>query len=84
MSLWFRFSRGGVGNAVPDRVNFFRAQMLRSVGGNAWRCVLSASLSLSLSLLHTAQHSTQHTAMERVISLAAQHGAQPADLDSFP
>jgi hypothetical protein len=28
---------GGVGNAVPDRVNFFRAQMLRSVGGNAWR-----------------------------------------------
>lgn len=28
---------GGVGNAVPDRINFFRAQMLRSVGGNAWR-----------------------------------------------
>ena len=28
---------GSVGNAVPDRINFFRAQMLRSVGGNAWR-----------------------------------------------
>lgn len=28
---------GAVGNAVPDRINFFRAQMLRSVGGNAWR-----------------------------------------------
>ena len=28
---------GGVGSAVPDRVNFFRAQVLRSIGGNAWR-----------------------------------------------
>ena len=28
---------GGVGNAVPDRVNLFRAQMVRAVGGNAWR-----------------------------------------------
>lgn len=28
---------GGVGSAVPDRVNLFRAQALRSVGGNAWR-----------------------------------------------
>ena len=28
---------GAVGNAVPDRINMFRAQMLRSVGGNAWR-----------------------------------------------
>eukprot|EP00937_MAST-01D_sp_MAST-1D-sp2_P002603 g2603.t1 len=28
---------GGVGAAVPDRVNLFRAQMLRAVGGNAWR-----------------------------------------------
>ena len=27
---------GAVGNAVPDRINLFRAQMLRSVGGNAW------------------------------------------------
>ena len=26
-----------MGAAVPDRVNLFRAQMLRSVGGNAWR-----------------------------------------------
>jgi hypothetical protein len=28
---------GGVGGALPDRVNLFRAQKLRSVGGNAWR-----------------------------------------------
>ena len=28
---------GGVGGAVPDRVNLFRAQALRSVGGNTWR-----------------------------------------------
>ena len=28
---------GGVGSAVPDRVNLYRAQMLRSVGGNSWR-----------------------------------------------
>eukprot|EP00051_Salpingoeca_urceolata_P004109 m.62678 g.62678 ORF g.62678 m.62678 type:complete len:996 (-) comp13376_c0_seq3:134-3121(-) len=28
---------GGMGSAVPDRVNLFRTQMLRSVGGNAWR-----------------------------------------------
>lgn len=28
---------GGVGAAVPDRVNLFRAQALRRVGGNAWR-----------------------------------------------
>jgi len=28
---------GGVGAAVPDRVNLYRAQALRSVGGNAWR-----------------------------------------------
>ena len=27
----------GVGGAVPDRVNLYRTQMLRSVGGNAWR-----------------------------------------------
>ena len=26
----------GVGGAVPDRVNLYRVQMLRSVGGNAW------------------------------------------------
>ena len=29
----------GVGGAVPDRVNLYRVQMLRSVGGNAWRMV---------------------------------------------
>ena len=28
---------GGVGGAVPDRVNLFRANALRSVGGNTWR-----------------------------------------------
>jgi len=28
---------GGVGAAVPDRVNLFRAQMLRASGGNSWR-----------------------------------------------
>jgi beta-galactosidase/beta-glucuronidase len=30
-------SFGGVGMAIPDRVNLFRAQALRSVGGNGWR-----------------------------------------------
>ena len=30
-------SFGVVGGAVPDRINLYRAQMLRSVGGNAWR-----------------------------------------------
>ncbi|KAL6074978.1 Glycosyl hydrolases family 2, sugar binding domain protein [Balamuthia mandrillaris] len=28
---------GGVGGAVPDRVNLFRVQALRSIGANAWR-----------------------------------------------
>jgi len=28
---------GGVGGAVPDRINLFRAQALRAVGGNTWR-----------------------------------------------
>ena len=28
---------GGVGVAVPDRINLFRANALRSVGGNIWR-----------------------------------------------
>ena len=27
----------GVGVAVPERINLFRAQMLKSVGGNSWR-----------------------------------------------
>ena len=30
-------SFAGVGVAVPARVNLFRAQMLRAVGGNTWR-----------------------------------------------
>ena len=28
---------GAVGGAVPDRINLFRANALRSVGGNTWR-----------------------------------------------
>ena len=28
---------GAVGAATPDRVHLYRAQILRSVGGNAWR-----------------------------------------------
>ena len=28
---------GAVGAATPDRVHLFRAQILRSVGGNGWR-----------------------------------------------
>ena len=34
-------SFAGLGAAVPDRVELFRAQALRSVGGNAWRMVRS-------------------------------------------
>lgn len=30
-------SFGGVGMAIPDRVNLYRAQGMRSVGGNGWR-----------------------------------------------
>ena len=30
-------SFGGVGSAVPDRVQLFHAQMLRFSGGNSWR-----------------------------------------------
>ena len=30
-------SFAGVGVAVPDRINLFRAQALRAVGGNSWR-----------------------------------------------
>lgn len=30
-------SFGGVGMAIPDRINLFRAQALRSVGANGWR-----------------------------------------------
>lgn len=34
-------SFGGVGMAIPDRINLFRAQALRSVGGNGWRMSVS-------------------------------------------
>ena len=30
-------SFAGVGTAVPDRINLFRVQMLRALGGNVWR-----------------------------------------------
>lgn len=30
-------SFGGVGAAVPERVNLYRAQVIRGVGGNSWR-----------------------------------------------
>jgi beta-galactosidase/beta-glucuronidase len=33
---------GGVGGALPDRLNLFRAQKLRSVGANAWRMAHNA------------------------------------------
>jgi hypothetical protein len=35
---------GGVGAAVPDRVNLFRAQTIRAVGANAWRMVSLVSI----------------------------------------
>jgi len=54
---------GGIGAAVPDRVNLFRAQMLRSIGANSWRVrvVDAISLSLSLSLLPPMWHTYIHT-----------------------
>jgi beta-galactosidase/beta-glucuronidase len=36
----------GVGGAVPDRVNLYRVQMLRSVGGNAWCAQQTSSTQL--------------------------------------
>ena len=42
---------GGVGGAVPDRVNLFRAQTLRATGGNAWRMARPTFLLLVLLVL---------------------------------
>ena len=41
----------GVGVAVPDRVNLFRAQMLRAVGGNSWRMSHNPPIPMLLDLL---------------------------------
>ena len=38
-------SFGGVGAAVPERVNLYRAQVIRGVGGNAWRMASLTTLS---------------------------------------
>ena len=29
---------GGVGTAVPDRLQMYRVETLKAMGGNAWRC----------------------------------------------
>jgi beta-galactosidase/beta-glucuronidase len=42
---------GGVGGAVPDRVNLFRAQMLRSSGGNAWRMAHNPPIPFRLDIM---------------------------------
>ncbi|XP_062517777.1 beta-galactosidase BoGH2A-like [Corticium candelabrum] len=41
----------GVGVAVPDRVNLFRAQMLRAVGGNSWRMSHNPPIPVLLDIL---------------------------------
>jgi beta-galactosidase/beta-glucuronidase len=45
---------GGVGGAVPDRVNLYRTQMLRSVGANAWRMGKELVLFLTACLFCTS------------------------------
>lgn len=46
-------SFGGVGMAIPDRVNLFRAQALRSVGANGWR---TRPFGLVLTIISTLMH----------------------------
>ena len=41
----------GVGVAVPDRINLFRAQSLRGVGGNGWRMSHNPGSQATLSIL---------------------------------
>lgn len=41
----------GVGVAVPDRINLFRAQSLRGIGGNSWRMSHNAGAQATLSIL---------------------------------
>lgn len=43
----------GVGVAVPDRINLFRAQSLRGIGANAWRFSHNPGSRATLSLLDT-------------------------------
>jgi hypothetical protein len=42
---------GGVGAAVPDRVNLFRTQALRAVGGNAWRMAHNDPIPIRLDIM---------------------------------
>jgi len=42
---------GGVGAAVFDRINLFRAQALRAVGGNAWRMAHNPPLPSRLDIM---------------------------------
>ncbi|XP_062504714.1 beta-galactosidase BoGH2A-like [Corticium candelabrum] len=41
----------GVGVAVPDRINLFRAQTLRAVGGNSWRMSHNPPIPVLLDIL---------------------------------
>ena len=41
----------GVGVAVPDRVNLFRAQSMRAVGGNSWRMSHNPPIPVMLDIL---------------------------------
>ena len=41
----------GVGMAVPDRVNLFRAQSMRAVGANAWRMSHNPPIPVMLDIL---------------------------------
>ena len=41
----------GVGVAVPDRVNLFRAQVLKAVGGNSWRMSHNPPIPVLLDIL---------------------------------
>ncbi len=40
-----------VGGAVPDRINLFRAQTLRSVGGNSWRMAHNPPIPIRLDFM---------------------------------
>ena len=53
--IWRGFNNhndfAGVGMAVPDRVNLFRAQSMRAVGGNAWRMSHNPPIPVLLDIL---------------------------------
>lgn len=42
---------GGVGGAVPDRINLFRAQSLRAVGTNTWRMAHNPSIPVGIDIM---------------------------------